>query len=161
MGIQFCLFEKAQGSQENRSPASAVNRRVDLKVCAQLPARLPEESRKKERDDRTGKQCLGNLAFVAHNVYTLANLWLQTGLKAFTTNQAPCWRDRARDAAYIVGHFSGANGEKNNNGFTGKQPCPRGEIVRMWILVRKELLRNLFSLQLVVSSETRSNNSIG
>lgn len=70
----------------------------------------------------------------------------------FTTIQAPCWRDRARDGAYIVGHFSGANDEKNNNGFTGKQACPRGKIVRMWILVRKELLRNLFSLQLVVSS---------
>lgn len=44
---------------------------VDLKAYAQLPALLPEESRRKELDDSTRKQFLGSPAFVAHNAHSL------------------------------------------------------------------------------------------
>lgn len=44
---------------------------VDPKAYAQLPALLPEESRRKKLDDSTGKQFLGRLASVAHNAYSL------------------------------------------------------------------------------------------
>lgn len=97
---------------------------VDPRAYAQLPALLPEGSRRKELDDSTGKQFLGSLASVAHNADSL-----ELGKDAATDtdkhiHEEPVswWKgDRALDGAYITHNLSRALNENNNNGFTMKK----------------------------------------
>lgn len=75
---------------------------VDPKAYAQLPALLPEESRRKRLDDSTGKEFLGRLAFVAHNVYSLK---AGKDVAIVMKNQSPARKD-TRHLMVLILHIT-------------------------------------------------------
>ena len=119
----FVSLSELKGARKTGAQHQQFNRMGDLKAHPQLPALLPEESRRKELDDSPGKQFLGSLAFVAHNAHSLelGKDAAIDGNKYIHEEPASWWKgDRALDGAYITHNLSWALNENNNNGCTMK-----------------------------------------